>query len=83
MLLDACARLKRSLIPQTAQEMCDHLELTLCEISQLYVETRRMRCSASPPLDCLQGFMCLLGYLGIAPLLDMVKLVDRPLGDEA
>jgi len=62
--------------------MYDPPESTLCEIAQLYVETRRMRCCASLLLADLQGYQCLLGHLGLAPLLDAVKLEGRPLDDE-
>ena len=55
--------------------MCDHMELTLCQITQLYVGTHRMRCCASLSLDYLQGFQCLLGQLGLSPLLDPVMLM--------
>ena len=79
-----CLRtLDTSLVPQTAQEMCDLPYLPLCETAQLYVGTHRMRWCASPPTNCLQGSQCLLGHLGLAPLLDPVKLVGRPLGGEA
>ena len=65
------------------QEMYDHPESTLCDIVQLYVGTHRMRCCASLLSANLQGSLCLLGHLGLAPLLDAVKLVGRSLGGEA
>lgn len=82
MLLDFYTRQTCQHILWTTQEMYDHPESILCEISQLYVKTRRMRRCASPPPDCLQGFLCLLGFMGLSPLLDMVKSVDQPLRDE-
>jgi len=56
--------------------MYDHLESRLCEIAQLYVETRRMRCCASLLSADLQGSKCLLGHLRIVHLMDEVKSVS-------
>ena len=46
---------------------------TLRDYTTLCVVTCRKICCASPPLDCLQGFMCLLDRLGLALLPDLVK----------